>query len=304
MDNKKNIQRIANEFVLRNELVYPLRVETLLRLCEKLGIKVNSYNRARAKIEKYHLEAYTESYDAFTIIGEESSMIFFKDELAYGDKIFTILHEIGHIELFHTFNGIMGKSEDKEEEDLQEKEADIFAYYVAAPLCLLRNKRAYSPERIQALTLLEKEQAKAVSEMISENTDTNDELEQKILKQNARRKIKSSSLWIFVIICFVFSAGILTFVLADASRESRIVSDPAGISSEQQNVSVAAPVDPSSSEAPPAGEETGDMVYISVSGSKYHFPGCQYINGNMVRVTLSEAVRQGYGPCKRCGKEE
>lgn len=166
MDNKKNIQRLANEFILRNKLEYPLKVESLLELCGKLGIIINSYNHAEAKIKKYQLEEYTEKYDAFTIIGKEKAMIFYRDELPYGKKAFSILHEIGHSELCHTFNGIMGKSDNQEEEDRQENEADLFAYHVAAPLCYLRELSAYSPEQIQTATLLDEKEAKTVSEMV------------------------------------------------------------------------------------------------------------------------------------------
>lgn len=327
-----NITHLANEFILGKTIQgYPLKIEILHELAERLGFYIYTYSEAAEFIAKYDLDKYTR-LSAFTFIercgGESIKAIFYRNGLAYGEKVFCILHEMGHIYLSHTYYGVLGKSPDEITMSRQEEEADIFAYQVAAPICLLKAMDICEIDEICAKTLLESNRAEHVFFLLTQYKENdeleqqivqkyamhslknpqresprNAELEEKIVRRFQRVRIKAIVHQVLTIACFVAAAVILAFVLVDANRESRIGDDPAGISSEQQDVSAAVPVEPSSSEAPPAGEETGDIVYISVNGSKYHLPGCQYINGNMVKVTLSEAVRQGYEPCKRCGKE-
>ena len=335
-----NITHLANEFILGKTIQdYPLKIETLHELAERLGFCIYTYSEATEFIAKYDLGEYTR-FSAFTFIerngGESIKAIFYRNSLAYGEKVFCILHEIGHIYLNHTYYGVLGKSPDEITMSRQEEEADIFAYQVAAPICLLKAMAISEIDEICANTLLESNRAEHVFFLLTQYKENdklerqivykyarhhlknpqdnssvhilgesleNAKLEEEIVKRFQRARIKSIVRQVLTMACFVAAAVILAFVLVDANRESRIGDDPAGISSEQQDVSAAVPVEPSSSEAPPAGEETGDIVYISVNGSKYHLPGCQYINGNMIAVTSSEAVRQGYEPCKRCGKD-
>ena len=52
----------------------------------------------------------------------------------------------------------------------------------------------------------------------------------------------------------------------------------------------------------PAVQETGDMVWISATGSKYHrIPNCGNMNpNNATEMTRSQAEAAGYGACKKC----
>lgn len=52
----------------------------------------------------------------------------------------------------------------------------------------------------------------------------------------------------------------------------------------------------------PDTKQNETAVYISRTGNKYHFAGCQYINENMIETDIVEAARLGYEPCKRCGE--
>ncbi len=327
-----NITHLANEFILGKTIQdYPLKIETLHELAERLGFCIYTYSEATEFIAKYDLGEYTR-FSAFTFIersgGESIKAIFYRNSLAYGEKVFCILHEIGHIYLSHTYYGVLGKSPDEITMSRQEEEADIFAYQVAAPICLLKAMDICEIDEICAKTLLESNRAEHVFFLLTQYKENdelerqivqkyamhslknpqresprNAELEEKIVRRFQRVRIKAIVRQVLTIACFVAAAGILTFIFVDANKESRIASEPAGISSEQQDVSDTPPEEPSSSETPPADGKAAEMVYISVNGSKYHFKGCQYINGNMVEVTFGEAVRQGYEPCKRCGKE-
>ncbi|MEO5644253.1 MAG: hypothetical protein ABIQ40_04750 [Bacteroidia bacterium] len=46
--------------------------------------------------------------------------------------------------------------------------------------------------------------------------------------------------------------------------------------------------------------ETATTVYITATGKKYHMENCRSLNESKSAVTLSDAIAQGYGPCKVC----
>lgn len=311
MNSKANIIRLTNFYILQKRYNHlPLQLEDLKNLLDEESFFLMSYNEGKEIIKELKLEPHLER-SAFTVVSETYKVVFYKDLLSYGEKLFCIAHELGHIVLKHTFFGVLDKCPENMKND-QEEEADTFAYYFLAPVCLLKHLKIHTVEDICKETLLDPDRAANVLAVLAAGREI-DEIEKKIVSSFTDRQQETSNTnlprrkairdIIIAAILFLVSAVILAFVLVDANRESRIGDDPAGISSEQQDVSAAVPVEPSSSEAPPAGEETGDIVYISVNGSKYHLPGCQYINGNMIAVTSSEAVRQGYEPCKRCGKD-
>ena len=47
-------------------------------------------------------------------------------------------------------------------------------------------------------------------------------------------------------------------------------------------------------------------VFITQRGSKYHKEECQLIKNkdNLTKLDKKEAIEEGYGPCKRCFKED
>lgn len=49
---------------------------------------------------------------------------------------------------------------------------------------------------------------------------------------------------------------------------------------------------------PPA-EYSGETVYVTDTGSKYHKSGCSYLKSKN-EISLDEAERRGYEPCSRC----
>lgn len=44
----------------------------------------------------------------------------------------------------------------------------------------------------------------------------------------------------------------------------------------------------------------GDTVYITNTGTKYHLGGCQYLKDSKIAIDRSDAIAQGYEPCKKC----
>lgn len=47
-------------------------------------------------------------------------------------------------------------------------------------------------------------------------------------------------------------------------------------------------------------EPTGQIVYVTKSGSKYHTAGCSHLSKSKIAKTLSEVKASGYEPCKTC----
>ena len=47
-------------------------------------------------------------------------------------------------------------------------------------------------------------------------------------------------------------------------------------------------------------EQKGDVVYLTNTGTKYHREGCRYLNTSKIEISKSEAIAQGYEPCKVC----
>ena len=90
------------DFLLRygiNKL--QLSLDDLMELCKSNSYTVFSYTRGADLINKFGLKKFTK-YNGFTLFTSDCKIIFYKDDLSYGDKLFTIAHEIGHIYLHHT----------------------------------------------------------------------------------------------------------------------------------------------------------------------------------------------------------
>lgn len=48
------------------------------------------------------------------------------------------------------------------------------------------------------------------------------------------------------------------------------------------------------------GRRTGQTVYVTSGGTKYHQKSCSYISSNATAIDLYDAKRQGYDACSRC----
>lgn len=66
-----------------------------------------------------------------------TSVILYKDNLPYGERLFVIAHELGHIILKHKRDFLFSEEPPVEENDVQEDEANDFAYFLLAPPCIL-----------------------------------------------------------------------------------------------------------------------------------------------------------------------
>lgn len=52
----------------------------------------------------------------------------------------------------------------------------------------------------------------------------------------------------------------------------------------------------------PIATDGSPTVYVSPSGSKYHYKNCQYItSNNEIAISGRQAIDKGYTPCSKCG---
>ena len=49
-----------------------------------------------------------------------------------------------------------------------------------------------------------------------------------------------------------------------------------------------------------ADTESGDFVFVTHAGTKYHKESCNYLNDSKERLSLQEAQALGYTPCAFC----
>lgn len=47
----------------------------------------------------------------------------------------------------------------------------------------------------------------------------------------------------------------------------------------------------------------GETVYITNSGKKYHSSGCSKLRNSKIAISIEDAMRRGYQPCKLCRSE-
>jgi competence protein ComEC len=51
-------------------------------------------------------------------------------------------------------------------------------------------------------------------------------------------------------------------------------------------------------------EKQSQTVYITRSGKEYHLDGCRYLTASKTAISLKDAQKQGYTPCKVCHPPE
>ena len=107
----------------KSELGFRFRKITLSRLIKALrrkGYVINWYSESGQLLSLYGLLNETASADSVSVIDDSGNvMIFIDDALPEELKVFTILHELGHIKLNHDSRNII--------KEHQEKESDLFA---------------------------------------------------------------------------------------------------------------------------------------------------------------------------------
>lgn len=146
------VEAYASHFLYKYKVSkLPLDAEKIAR---KKGIELSSYSHAKEFLERFGLEYCLEKYTCFSAVINKVTYIFYSDDFTYDERRIGIAHELGHIEMHSDYmiDGVIGKSEDPEEESQMEDEAVAFSHMVIAPVFLLYKMKAQDAFEIEKLT--------------------------------------------------------------------------------------------------------------------------------------------------------
>lgn len=321
----KNIIRLTNDFIIQQRIrALPLRLHDLECLCGSVGYELYPYDIASGIIVKLNLKQYTR-FPAFMVTTNQYKIIFYDNSADTGTRLFSIAHELGHIVLKHGYRGVLGNSQT---DTAQEHEADVFAYQLLAPLCVLKARHITDLAEIEEETLLNPDQARYIKNKL----DVYDHQpgEAAILKLYHIHKHQVLGYVGRVVNAIIYLCAVIATVavvyaattgndIADglqpvdnmhttsdalASLQARMTDkQPAQTTTAPQTDTPGAVTDTSSTITKTASPEQGDTVYVTRSGGKYHRPGCRYIkNKDTIALTISDAQASGKTPCSVCFK--
>ena len=285
----QNIIRQANDFILRYKInKLPLNIDDLGKICEKLGFLLLSYQESESVLQTLNMHAYT-MYPAFTMINEDAKFVLFDSTLSTGTRIFAIAHEIGHIALQHNYHGFLGFSN---VDSHHEREANVFAYQLIAPLCVLYAMDVRTIREIQSETLLDSTRAKAVQKQLR-TYQPQPRAEELILAYKVRHS-EHKTAWPVRIACLLTVAAMSASLLAQHYRITELeeqLSTQSFLTSLRSELPISTTVSDTAT------------VYVTTGGERYHKQNCYHIkNSTSKPLTRTAAESDGYTPCKDCYK--
>ena len=104
----------------------------------------------------------------------------------------------------------------------------------------------------------------------------------------------------------VVAAAAVGLVLLSGCPGAKVQEEPrpTGLATEPQVEPQQRPVveqqQPAAPTITPTPQSADPTVYITNTGGKYHQGTCRYLSKSRIPISLSEAKRRGYTPCKVC----
>ena len=292
-----HIVHLANSYLLRRGIArLPLETETLFALCEQEGYELLSYAEADAVIDRLGLGAHKQR-DAFLYAHQGLRLLFYEDRLSYAKKRFAIAHELGHIALMHLYSGVISKSDAHRPSSRQEQEADVFAYQLLAPICILRKAGAHTVRAVQELTLCDREQAEHVLGLLSEpcQKSASDRALTEAFRPFLAAAKRSRCRGLCACLCLLEVLLTTLFLCLALSHCTGATKDPRA--APLRTVTELSPI----SRAP----QSGGLFYWSQGGEVYHAArDCPALSrtGSVSSGSKEEAEAAGKGrPCQICG---
>lgn len=325
---RENIIRLANDFILKYKIdALPLHIDDFQKLCDTLGYDLFSFSGAAALAKAMNLEKCFER-PAFLICRSNCHAVCFDERQSVGTRLFALAHEIGHIALKHEIpaSGTLCCSDT---DTVTEAEANTFAYALTAPLAVLHDRKVRSVEQIQRETLLDEKQAAQVCLMLaSYRPAAHDAV---IVRQYKKRQafFTRREKIILPVACAVVIVSLAVAQLTvqpkpsgkPADRPAESTHDTSFLAHLRDSITTTASTSQSTAEAsepavttasatlselttePTTEPEQTETVYITRYGERYHKQNCSQIKNSIAFPTsLSEAVAEGYTPCKTCYK--
>ena len=102
-----------------------------------------------------------------------------------------------------------------------------------------------------------------------------------------KRRLSFFSLLAVALACAMF-AGVLTFGYLLHQRSTAGLTEP----------------DAYTAQTATDAETDAETVYVTHAGTKYHKDGCTHLNDTKLKLSRTEAIRQGYEPCAVCFPQE
>lgn len=204
---------LSNQFILASNLnSIPISLDELIKIVKESGFIVRTYIESENFLKLQKLSEIKDNYKAFTLVKKEGKVIFYNDELAYGEKLYAIAHELGHLVLEHTPMGLIGFSlpYTLDDQTPQETEANIFAANLLAHAAVLKKLRVHTFEQFKASTLLDGETAIKIFDFYCKRNTfsaSDRKVARKLLK---KRRIKILCFSIAVS-CILLSIGVCYF---------------------------------------------------------------------------------------------
>lgn len=122
--------------------------------------------------------------NGLAVLSKSKFYIIYNEKDNLQERRFTVAHEIGHILLGHLFSNPTSQ----QEKEIREQEADIFATFLLAPVCVIQALQLQAPEEIQLVCNIPYQYAQWCSEFIISDlskfsAQKINDLENKIYKQ-------------------------------------------------------------------------------------------------------------------------
>lgn len=289
------IEQVAYQYRLNHGIDdFPCNTNNLIRIVKLNGCIVKTYKSE--EIKKYKLFSKCESNEAFTTLIDKRIYVFYDPDISEEKLTFALAHELGHISCGHYWY--------EHQEDWHEDEADEFAFSFLAPLCYLSMLNIKSSEDISGFTGLERTKCEILYGRLIEYRKKNKSLD---ATENAlidllpatKRNVKK----IIVDSLVVISSIIISALMLISSFSSKALKTDVDIPFASLPEITEEIIEPESNVVSSL-ESEDTIVYITVTGKKYHLPDCQYINNksNLTDMYVHEAESYGYKPCSICFK--
>lgn len=294
---EKNIRLEADKFLIREEVTsLPINFDKLSEIAKRKKWILATYKESEELIKRLDLVEFSQRHDALTTIAEGTNCILYAEYATYENKIFSILHEFGHIELYHTYEGaVLGNSSIEKIEQNQEREANLFAYEVLSPVCVLKRCKIKSFDELEALKLVSSVGNLDIYKKIKDTEAYESNIEEQLcenfkgfistVKKIKRRKVYKRFAFVLLFI-LIFTMGYFasTIEINNILPDGNTYTGPSDITDDTGTT------------------EYQGIVYITRTGTKYHKPTCSYVRNrdDLREMTIEEALEEGLQPCKVC----
>lgn len=180
-------------FSKRYEINYYKIIETVYKTTIELGINYIpisvDYIANRLKIKSIQncdlsTPLLSPNQNGLAILSKGKFYIIYNEKDNLQERRFTAAHEIGHIILGHLFS----YPTSQQEKEIREQEADIFATFLLAPVCVIQALKLQTPEEIQLVCNMPYQYAQwclefIISDLNKFSAQKINSLENKIYKQ-------------------------------------------------------------------------------------------------------------------------